>query len=47
VTAREKFRDSVGLYGVPGARITLTDEETGEQLAVWPDDSPDVVSGPS
>jgi hypothetical protein len=38
-TAREKFRDCVGLYGAPGARITLTDEDTGEQLAIWPDEA--------
>jgi hypothetical protein len=37
--ARGKFRDCVGLYGVPGARITLTDEDTGEQLAAWPDEA--------
>jgi hypothetical protein len=28
----------VGSWGVPGARITLTDQETGEQLAEWPDE---------
>ncbi|MFJ5973494.1 hypothetical protein [Streptomyces sp. NPDC093060] len=36
--ARRKFRNWVGEYGsMPEPRITLTDEETGEQLAVWPD----------
>jgi hypothetical protein len=24
---------------IAGARITLTDEKSGEQLAVWPDDA--------
>ncbi|MEU8976074.1 hypothetical protein AB0D11_44055 [Streptomyces monashensis] len=34
-----EVRDCVGLYGVPGARITLTDEGAGEQLAAWPDEA--------
>lgn len=45
-TARRKFARAVGLYGSrPDARVTLTDEETGDQLAAWPDDSPGVVGG--
>ncbi|MEU0053509.1 hypothetical protein ABZ299_28410 [Streptomyces sp. NPDC006184] len=37
-TARDKFRRWVGEYGgMPGARVTLTDEETGDVLATWPD----------
>ncbi|MEV7809226.1 MULTISPECIES: hypothetical protein [Streptomyces] len=36
--ARDKFRRWVGEYGsMPGARLTLTDEQTVEPLAVWPD----------
>ncbi|MCW7941708.1 hypothetical protein AAW14_06645 [Streptomyces hygroscopicus] len=35
-TARKKFREAVGDYGRDGARIALTDTETGEQLASWP-----------
>ncbi|MGW2445765.1 hypothetical protein [Streptomyces sp. NPDC001675] len=35
--ARRKFRVWVGEYGsLPGARITLTDEETAAVLASWP-----------
>jgi hypothetical protein len=46
--ALRKFTRWVGEYGsMPDARITLTDEETGEQLAVWPDEGPGVVSGRS
>ncbi|MEU8976673.1 hypothetical protein AB0D11_47380 [Streptomyces monashensis] len=37
--ARGKFLACIGLYGVPGAHITLTAEETGEQLAAWPDEA--------
>lgn len=38
-TARDKFRRWVGEYGsMPGARITLVDEVTGETLASWPED---------
>ncbi|MET9073811.1 hypothetical protein ABZX95_16925 [Streptomyces sp. NPDC004232] len=45
-TARRKFVRWIGEYGsIPDARVTLTDEETGDQLAAWPDDSPGVVSG--
>ncbi|MFE7935547.1 hypothetical protein ACFU6S_43845 [Streptomyces sp. NPDC057456] len=37
-TARDKFRRWVGEYGsMPGARLTLTDEEANEVLATWPD----------
>ncbi|MEU3899724.1 hypothetical protein [Streptomyces sp. NPDC045251] len=38
-TAREKTNEWVGRWGRPGARITLTDEETGMQLTEWPDRS--------
>nr|BAK19868.1 hypothetical protein [Streptomyces rochei] len=35
--ARDKFRRWIGEYGgMPGARLVLTDEETGEVLADWP-----------
>ncbi|NEA48451.1 hypothetical protein [Streptomyces sp. SID10815] len=37
VTARRKLINWVGEYGgMPDARITLTDETTGETLAAWP-----------
>jgi hypothetical protein len=42
-TARDQFLQIVGSHGRDGARVTLTDEETGEQLDEWPG----VVSGPS
>ncbi|MFF4402652.1 hypothetical protein [Streptomyces sp. NPDC001480] len=36
--ARDKFRRWVGEYGsMPGARVSLTDQDTGEVLASWPD----------
>ncbi|MDT0387846.1 hypothetical protein [Streptomyces dubilierae] len=35
-TARDRFRDWVGSWGLPGARITLVDEETGAELERWP-----------
>ncbi|MGV4989071.1 hypothetical protein [Streptomyces sp. NRAIS3] len=37
--ARGKFRDWVGLYGgaMPGARVTLSDEDSGVVLDAWPD----------
>ncbi|MFJ7148932.1 hypothetical protein ACIQVT_12120 [Streptomyces sp. NPDC100445] len=36
-TARDKFRRWVGEYGnMPGARIILTDDKTGDVLAAWP-----------
>lgn len=42
--ARRKFVGWVGAVGsMPEPRVTLTDEETGEQLADWPG----VVSGES
>lgn len=40
-TARRKLKTWVKEQGHPGARITLADEETGEQLDEWPA----VVSG--
>ena len=37
-TARRKHARWVGEHGDrPGARVTLTDEETGETLTEWPD----------
>jgi acyl-coenzyme A synthetase/AMP-(fatty) acid ligase len=40
VTARGKFRDWIGAHGaLPGARVTLVDEETGETLTTWPDEA--------
>lgn len=35
--ARDKCTEWIGDWGQPGARITLTDEETGETLTEWPD----------
>ncbi|WP_432027481.1 hypothetical protein [Streptomyces sp. 1222.5] len=36
-TARRQYTVWIGERGsMPGARITLTDEETGEQLDEWP-----------
>lgn len=38
-TARRKFSSWVGEWGtVEGARVTLTDEDTGETLTEWPDE---------
>lgn len=38
-TARRQFVGWIGERGsMPGARITLTDEETGETLTTWPDE---------
>ncbi|MFF4044981.1 hypothetical protein [Streptomyces sp. NPDC001816] len=38
-TARRQFSAWVGERGsLPGARITLTDEETGTVLTTWPAD---------
>jgi hypothetical protein len=36
--ARDKFRDWVGQYdgSMPGARVTLSDEDTGDVLDDWP-----------
>ncbi|WP_074990043.1 hypothetical protein [Streptomyces misionensis] len=43
--ARRKLVSWVGAYGsIPAARVALTDEEAGEQLAAWPDEDP--ASGP-
>lgn len=39
-TARDKFRDWIGEQGsMPDARVTLVDEETGETLTTWPEES--------
>lgn len=39
-TARGKVRDRIGEHGgVPGARVTLVDEETGVTLTSWPDEA--------
>ncbi|MEW2623664.1 hypothetical protein [Streptomyces sp. NPDC048106] len=36
--ARDKYRRWIGEYGdMPGARLILTDEETSDVLAAWPD----------
>ncbi|MGW0163877.1 hypothetical protein ACWDWT_01625 [Streptomyces sp. NPDC003343] len=35
-TGRKKFAMTVGDYGRDGARITLVDTETDEELAAWP-----------
>ena len=35
-TARDKFTEWVGDWGRPDARVTLVDDETGEQLDDWP-----------
>ncbi|GGW15793.1 hypothetical protein GCM10018980_51530 [Streptomyces capoamus] len=38
-TARRKFARCIGEYGsMPGARVTLTDEETGTVLTTWPEE---------
>jgi hypothetical protein len=40
VTARRKFSAWVGSYGtIPDTRITLADDETGETLTTWPDET--------
>jgi hypothetical protein len=39
-TARRQFSAWVGERGsMPGVRIVLVDEETGETLTTWPDES--------
>lgn len=39
-TADDKFRRWIGEHGnVVGARVTLVDEETGETLTEWPDET--------
>ncbi|WP_208884962.1 hypothetical protein [Streptomyces sp. PBH53] len=36
--ARDKYRRWIGEYGsMPDARVTLTDDETSDVMAVWPD----------
>ncbi|WP_432053776.1 hypothetical protein [Streptomyces sp. bgisy022] len=35
--ARRQFAALVGEYGRPGARVTLTDEDTGRVLTEWPE----------
>lgn len=47
-TARRQWTAWTGERGsMPGARITLVDEETGDVLASWPEESPGVVGGPA
>lgn len=46
-TARRKMASWIGDWGQPGTRVTLTDEETGEQLAAWPDEDGGTVSAES
>ena len=39
-TAEAKFTRWIGEHGnVTGARVTLVDEETGETLTTWPDET--------
>ena len=38
-TADAKFKEWVGDYGRPGARVTLVDEETGALLTTWPEET--------
>ena len=39
-TARDQLPVWVGSWGsLPDARITLVDEETGETLTTWPEDT--------
>ncbi|MFJ3283662.1 hypothetical protein ACIPMW_00100 [Streptomyces sp. NPDC086669] len=37
--ARAKMTEWIGDWGRPGARITLTDQETGTVLTTWPDEA--------
>ncbi|MFJ4688785.1 hypothetical protein ACIQNG_13855 [Streptomyces sp. NPDC091377] len=38
--ARRKFIAWVGSYGsLPGTRVVLVDDETGETLTAWPDET--------
>ncbi|QLJ06802.1 hypothetical protein HZZ00_37880 (plasmid) [Streptomyces sp. NEAU-sy36] len=37
-TARRKLAAWIGSWGQPGTTITLTDGETGVQMAAWPDE---------
>ena len=39
VVARRKFTGWVGDWGVPGARVTLVNEQTGETLTTWPEET--------
>ncbi len=44
-TARRRFSAWVGEYGsMPGARITLTDEQHSNVLMTWPDSDGNAVS---
>jgi hypothetical protein len=38
-TARRKVTSIARQHGQPGARVTLTDEETGSTLTTWPDEA--------
>ncbi|MER6274314.1 hypothetical protein [Streptomyces sp900105755] len=39
-TVREKFASWVGeRRKIPGARITLADEMTGQELVIWPQEN--------
>jgi len=39
-TARRQFTTWIGERGsMPGVRIVLTDEATGERLTTWPDEA--------
>ncbi|MFI8191321.1 hypothetical protein ACIF8T_21300 [Streptomyces sp. NPDC085946] len=38
-TARGKFTEWVGDWGKPGVQVTLIDEDTGETLTEWPEES--------
>jgi hypothetical protein len=38
-TARRRFTAWIGERGRPGAQIVLVDEETGETLATWPNET--------
>lgn len=37
--ARNRAKEWIGAWGRPGARITLTDEVSGETLTSWPDEA--------
>lgn len=38
--ARRKFTRWIGEHGnIPDARVTLVDEETGETLTTWPEET--------
>ncbi|MEU3613555.1 hypothetical protein ABZ725_14725 [Streptomyces sp. NPDC006872] len=39
-TARAQFTTWIGSWGgLPGAQVTLVDEEAGETLTTWPEES--------